>query len=96
MQIKFQLIDELIAIDERLHADFAAGKISDDFKLMAMRFEFHLRAYCKSRKFHYFSNKKILKQWAEFTKLFRFDNSTQDASIGLAHITIYELLQLLY
>lgn len=68
MQIKFQLIDELIAIDERLHADFAAGKISDDFKNMARRFELHLRTYCKARKFHYFKNKAILNMWDEFVK----------------------------
>lgn len=66
MQIKFQLIDELIAIDERLHADFAKGEVSDKCRSMIKRFELHLIAYCKSRKFHCFSNKKLLSKWIEF------------------------------
>ena len=69
MQIKFQLIDELIAIDERLHADFAAGEISQEFHRMAKRFEFHLNAYCKARKSHYFKNKDLLMAWEKFISL---------------------------
>ena len=65
MQIKFQLIDELIAIDERLHADFAKGEISLETERMASRFKLHLLAYCKARTFHYFKNRTILKAWNE-------------------------------
>ena len=65
MQIKFQLIDELIAIDERLHADCAKGEISLETERMASRFKLHLLAYCKARTFHYFKNRTILKAWNE-------------------------------
>ena len=65
MQIKFQLIDELIAIDEHLHADFAKGEISLETKRMANRFKLHLLAYCKTRTFYYFKNRAILKAWNE-------------------------------
>ena len=66
MQIKFQLIDELIAIDERLHADFAKGEISDKCRNMIKRFRLHLLAYCNSRKFCFVSNKMLIAAWNDF------------------------------
>ena len=81
MQIKFQLIDELIAIDERLHADFAAGEISQEFHRMVKRFEFHLNAYCKARKFHYFKNKNLLSAWEKFISLARVTKPTSPKKV---------------
>lgn len=76
MQIKFQLIDELIAIDERLHADFAKGEISHEFHRLTRRFELHLRAYCKARRLHFFKNRELLKAWEKFISLARVAKPT--------------------
>ena len=75
------LIDELIAIDERLHADFAAGEISQEFHRMVKRFEFHLNAYCKARKFRHFKNKELLRAWEKFISLARVTKPTSPKKV---------------